>query len=359
MYVHDVLLNVSFMSFLKILLYIFLSLTILFAVFLVYFTLIDYRPDKTEALADKESPDVIRRDTLSLVIWNIGYGGLGDDMSFFYDGGERVRTSGERVEQNLQAIIGELAQPEAADFYLLQEVDVASKRSYYTDQFRSIHSALQSYNGYFALNYRVQFVPFPPSDPMGKVTSGLASFSSFIPSRVIRHDMPGGYAWPKRLFMLDRCFMSLRFPVEGAGELVVVNTHNSAYDRGKLKKQEMEHLRAFMVAEYEKGNYVIAGGDWNQFPPGIHEHQEVLGALDSTQTTTIAADFMPDGWQWVYDPATPTNRSLDAPYNANTQKTLIDFYLTSPNITPLEVKTKEMNFHHSDHQPVWARLRLQ
>jgi len=359
LYGYDDLLNHSFMSFLKILLYIFLALAIFFAVFLVYFTLTDYKPDETETLAVKESPHVIRRDTLSLMIWNIGYAGLGDDMSFFYDGGQQVRTSGKRVEQNLQAIIRELAQHQPVDLYLLQEVDVASRRSYQTDQFRRIHSALQSYHGYFALNYQVQFIPLPPSNPLGKVTSGLAGFTSKIPSRVVRHDMPGSYAWPKRLFMLDRCFMTLRFPVEGGSEMVVVNTHNSAYDQGKLKKQEMEHLRAFMISEYEKNNYVVAGGDWNQFPPGIHAHEEAWDELDPTKTTAIAADFMPDGWQWVYDAGTPTNRSLDAPYNVNTQKALIDFYLASPNIKPLEVKTKELNFRYADHQPVWARFRLQ
>lgn len=346
------------MGFLKILLYILLSLAILFAVFLIYFTLTDYRPDEVETLAVKDSPDVIEKDTLSLMIWNIGYAGLGADMSFFYDGGDRVRTSGERTRQNLEAIAEELARNEPADLYLLQEVDVASKRSYHTDQFRQVHSALQTYNGYFALNYRVQFVPIPPSNPLGKVTSGLASFSSLVPSQVMRHDLPGGYAWPKRLFMLDRCFMTLRFPMRGGQDLVVVNTHHSAYDQGTLKKKEMVHLRSFLLSEYEKGNYLIVGGDWNQFPPGIHQHEDAVAPMDSTQTRTIDEDFMPRGWQWVYDPATPTNRSLKARYQAITQAAVIDFYLISPNITPLDVQTLQLNFQHADHQPVRARFRL-
>ena len=359
MYVHDDLLNVTSMGFLKILLYILLSLAILFAVFLVYFTLTDYRPDEVETLAVKDSPDVIEQDTLSVMIWNIGYAGLGNDMSFFYDGGDRVRASGERVKQNLDAITRELANNKSADLYLLQEVDVASKRSYHTDQFRRIHSALGSYNGYFALNYRVQFVPLPPHNPLGKVTSGLASFSSFIPSRVMRHDMPGGYGWPKRLFMLDRCFMTLRFPMKEGQDLVVVNTHNSAYDTGTLKKKEMEHLRSFLLSEYEKGNYLIVGGDWNQFPTGIHSHEDTYAGMDSAKTTTIEPDFMPQGWRWGYDPATPTNRSLKLPYRADTPTAVIDFYLVSPNISLIEVQTIPLNFQPSDHHPVRARFHLQ
>lgn len=347
------------MSFLKILMYIMVSLVILLGVFLLYFTLTDYRPEERKTLAVKESPDVIADDTVSVMIWNVGYAGLGDDMSFFYDGGDRVRTSSERVRENLDGITGNLARGKQADFYLFQEVDVASKRSHNTDQFKHIHTTLSNYHGYFALNYQVQFVPIPPSEPLGKVTSGLATYSSRLPSQVVRHDLPGSYGWPRRLFMLDRCFMTLRFPVEGGGELVLVNTHNSAYDDGELKKKEMARLKSFVKQEYQKGNYVIAGGDWNQAPPYVPDDPDLAEGIDTERTTTISSDFLPGDWKWVYDPRTPTNRSLETSYKENVSKALIDFYLVSPNISPVEVFTQPLDFRYSDHQPVWARFQLQ
>ena len=69
--------------------------------------------------------------------------------------------------------------------------------------------------------------------------------------------------------MLDRCFVVSRFNLSNGKDLVLMNTHNSAYDAGgKLRDAEMPIIRDLMIEEYEKGNYVVAGGDWNQNPPG-------------------------------------------------------------------------------------------
>jgi hypothetical protein len=44
-------------------------------------------------------------------------------------------------------------------------------------------------------------------------------------------------------------------------ELVLINTHNEAFDPGDIRRAQMDYLRTFMIDEYSKGNYVIAGGD--------------------------------------------------------------------------------------------------
>jgi len=68
---------------------------------------------------------------------------------------------------------------------------------------------------------------------------------------------------------------------------------------------------------------------------------------------------LPANWQWVYDEAIPTNRKLAKPYQPNyTFTTVIDFYLLSPNIEVVSVKTDNLNFESSDHQPVKLNVRL-
>jgi len=67
--------------------------------------------------------------------------------------------------------------------------------------------------------------------------------------------------------MLDRCFLVNRYPLKNGKELLIVNTHNSAYDNGTLKKQEMAFLKQWLLDENNKGNYIVVGGDWNQCPP--------------------------------------------------------------------------------------------
>ena len=339
--------------------YILSTLVILFALFLIYFTVKDYKPAPKKTLAQTEHVQAIKKDTLELLIWNIGYCGLSEEMSFFYDGGEKVRTTRKQTLDNLKAVKDHLHQHSSLDFILLQEVDKASKRSYFINENDSLNRALKNHHSYFALNYKVSYVPIPLSNPMGKVTSGLASFSLYKPEKVIRHQFPGNYAWPKNLFMLDRCFLVSRYPLKNGEELLVINTHNSAYDDGALKETQMKNLRQFITEEYNKGNYLIIGGDWNQYPPDIKRHQKSAQKFNLDKTSTIDRHYMPKEWEWAYDPGTATNRSLEKPLNEKTDKAVIDFYLLSPNIELVEVNTQDLKFKNSDHQPVYLKVRLQ
>lgn len=325
----------------------------LFGIFLIYSTLADYKPEPIELVSKSEGEVVNVYDTLNTFIWNIGYCGLGDDMSFFYDGGERTRTDLERAEINESAIYSFVSSNDSMDFFLFQEVDMDSKRSYHQNQVAGLQESLNGFHSFFALNYKVDFVPVPPTNPMGKVEGGLLSFSKTEPFEVFRHAFLGNYGWPKGLFMLDRCFMVQRFYTSNGKELLIINTHNEAYDDGSLRKEQMKMMKEFLLNEYEKGNYVLVGGDWNQNPPVAGETQieSKEGHLTRIQ---IASDFMPEGWNWIFNTNVPTNRMIDEAFNPSTTKTtIIDFYLLSPNLKAIAQKTVDLEFKNSDHQPVY------
>ena len=349
------------MKIIKLILKLIAVLVALFVLFVVYATLSDYKPAPTEIIFESEIPDTIDvHDELSLMIWNIGYCGLSDDMDFFYDGGEQVRTSKKNVYENFEFVKSELQNNDTLDFLLLQEVDIKSKRSYYLNELDSFNLTLTNYKSFFGKNYDVTFVPSPPTNPLGKVKSGLVSYSKFKPKSVIRYSFPGNYSWPIKLFMLDRCFLVKRFPTNNKKELIVINTHNSAYDDGSLKKQQMEYLRAFLVEEYNKRNYIIVGGDWNQNPPEI-DYSDIKENSPTKRfvLNPIDPDYLPEGWTWVYDKNTPTNRYLNAPYEkGKTITPIIDFYLMSPNIFSIDVKAKNQNFKHSDHHAVITKIKF-
>ena len=123
-------------------------------------------------------------------------------------------------------------------------------------------------------------------------------------------------------------------------------------------------LKNFLLQEYQKGNYIICGGDWNQRPPNVsitafapkQAADDTRGAEDGA---TISDDFMPEGWLWAYDPTIPTNRSLVTPYDKATSKVnLIDFFLLSPNVLLKEVHGIDNEFSFSDHQPVTIKVLL-
>ncbi len=345
---------------LKVLFWIIVLGVLAFAFLISYATFSDYEPAKQETVFESANPDIYPEwPEIDMLIWNIGYCGLSSEMDFFYDGGEKVRTSREQVLINLKSIISELQGYDTLEFILLQEVDVDSKRSYGISGYDSIRLSLPDYHTFFGKNYDVFFVPLPPSEPMGRVKSGLQTLSKSVPSSSVRWSFPGKFAWPKSLFMLDRCFLVNRYPMTGGKELLIINTHNSAYDAGGiLRTQEMNYLKDFLTAEYEKGNYVIVGGDWNQSPPG-YKPEFKKDVFDNVDFTLIPDGYLPDNWKWVFDPATPTNRRVMTPYErGTTPTTIIDFYLLSPNVEALSVNTVDKEFLNSDHHPVRLKIRL-
>ena len=243
------------------------------------------------------------------------------------------------------------------DFWLFQEVDQSSNRSHYINEYKAIADLLPSYISTFGKNYDVFFVPLPPTKPMGSVLSGIATFSKAVPQKSVRHSFPGNYSWPKGLFMLDRCFMVNRYKLNNNKELLIINTHNSAYDNGSLRKKQLAFLETFLRAEYKKGNYIIVGGDWNQCPPNfIPKFSENL--MDNEDRMDIPKNYMSD-WTWAIQSTTPTNRRVKAPYNSKTTlTTVIDYYLLSPNVKLEEIKGINLEFKNSDHNPVYMKVKL-
>jgi endonuclease/exonuclease/phosphatase family metal-dependent hydrolase len=342
----------------KIILGLLLLLLLGFVGLVGYATVSDFQPDPTTLVFEKKDAEAISEQrSYRFLIWNIGYGGLGRDMDFFYDGGKQVRSSKKNVEKNITAIESFIARQNDIDFFLLQEVDKKSKRSHSIDGYSKIAKISPQFHSSFGKNYDVFFVPVPVSDPLGSVLSGLQTLSLFEPISVVRHSFPGNYAWPQGLFMLDRCFLVSRYRLETGKQLLVINTHNSAYDDGTLRSNQMAYLKNFLIHEYEKGNYVIVGGDWNQCPPGFSPEFD-RNLMDNKNRLDIKKDYLPK-WKWVYDNRIPTNRRLVTPYDEKTTlTTVIDFFLISPNIEMLMVQGIHLDFEHSDHHPVKLEVRL-
>ncbi len=332
-------------------------------IFMLLITLADYRPDTTQNLniqGDCLDEDASKSTSgLGFITWNIGYAGLGKEMDFFYDGGEQVKPGQDRYLDYWTGIKDFIASTDTVDFYLLQEVDVNSKRSYNFNQASLITGLMNGFCYVFATNYNVQYVPVPIMKPMGRVHAGLLTYSKYKTQFATRYAYPNIASWPENLFLLDRCFIETRYELDSLHELIVMNTHNSYYVKeDSLRQIELDIIRSKMLLEYEQGNYVIAGGDWNQNPPDLEIDLLKSGDLFSPADFNLDHDFLPDGWTYAFDKNYPTNRNVDAPYNKkNTPTTIIDFFILSPNIELIAVKTFGQNFSYSDHHPVYLRIK--
>lgn len=298
-------------------------------------------------------------DTFAILSWNLGYASLGDSMDFFYDGGEGVRPNKAYTEKSAQGIIRSLNLQKKPDILLFQEVDTLAKRSWYLPLHQRLSDNYPAYASFFSLNYDAAFVPLPLHDPMGAVQSGLLSLSRYQPAEVVRYALPGEYSWPSRLFMLNRCIQVLRFSLLSGKDLIIVNLHNSAFDaNGEQRIQQVLFLQNLLKEEYHKGNYVIAGGDWNQNPPGWNP-EAISNGDKAARIEPPLSDSLFMGWTYAYDPEIPSNRFLNSSYVRGTTITsTIDFFLLSPNVELIEVSTGDLGFRHSDHQPVMVRLKL-
>ena len=331
---------------------------------ILYGTITDYQPAPSESLELKNTKEVTPKGSaFSFLIWNIGYGGLGHQEDFFYDGGSMVIAPKKRVDENLAGVYSTLRNLKDVDFLLFQEVDESSKRSYYQNEIEAISKIYPDHSYTFAKNYSVKFVPMPLTVPpwkaMGKVESGLASYSKYLPTESTRFSFPGNYSWPTKIYFLDRCFLLQRFSLTSGKQLIVINTHNSAYDDGTLKAKQMKFMKDILVEEYNNGNYIVVGGDWNQCPPGF-DFEHFGKDIDGTyHQINIEKDYLPADWQWVYDPTVATNRKLSEKYESGkTFTTLIDFFLVSPNVKVSEVRGIDTDFQYSDHQPVLMQVEL-
>jgi endonuclease/exonuclease/phosphatase family metal-dependent hydrolase len=321
----------------------------------------EYHPKPIESIQipTQQLNESTNQHNFTCLTWNIGYAGLGKEMDFFYDGGKLVRPTREQSERYLAGISQTLTGFDSVDFIFLQEVDLGAKRSYQVNEEEAIQKALPDHGSVVAVNYDCRFVPVPLTEPMGKVKSGITTFSKWKMDDATRYAYDATFPWPKRVVFLKRCFLATRFKLEGGKELVMVNLHNSTFDaEGALRLAEMTQLQKFLEAEYIKGNYIVAGGDWNMNPRGFAAGNIQTGDRVFDVMPPIGRGFLP-GWQFAFDPSVPSNRNVDKPYTKwETGTTVIDFFVASPNIEVIETKTFCHGFENSDHNPVLLTFRI-
>ena len=338
-------------------------IALLIAAVLVFLTVTEYKPADTEEMfvAEGAQKTLSEGDTIRVMTWNIGYGALGDNADFFMDGGSMVKTAEKkRLQRNLDDMVSGIGSVEP-DILFLQEVDINSSRSEYVDEFAFMQENLSGMDSTFANNFLVKYLPYP-IPALGKVNSGIAVFSQYALESAERIQLPIPFKWPVRMANLKRCLLVTRVPVQGSDkELVLVCLHLEAYDDGSGKAAQTEMLAQLLQDEAKRGNYVIAGGDFNQiFPGGLeafpNEHPDLW------TPGLLTEDQLPAGWSYAYSLDTPSCRLLNQPYNpadtANTQYYVIDGFILSPNVELELVENLDLGFANSDHNPVHISVRL-
>lgn len=300
----------------------------------------------------------------SVITYNIGFGAYTPDFSFFMDGGtESVAKSEESVLATVSGA-ADLMKKEDAEFYMFQEVDLDSTRSYHVNQYELLDAFFPEYYSDFAVNYDSAFLFYPILQPHGKSYAGLTLYSEFPIESAVRRSFPISKSFSKFLD-LDRCYSVSKIPAENGKYLCIYNLHMSAYgSNDQVREGQISLICSDMEAEYKAGNYIICGGDFNHDLKSLDESAE----KQVSWAYPFPRERIPEGLSFVLDSFSEEERETmhdsardaDREYEEGVTRTItLDGFIISDNITCISYENLNTGFKYSDHEPVKMRFRLE
>lgn len=300
-------------------------------------------------------------ETYRIMTYNIGFGAYVPEFSFFMDGG---KSSWAKDKESVLATVsaaGTMVSGENPDFIMLQEVDRDGTRSYHVDELEILNQFITGYEYHFAQNYDSPYLFFPPWEPHGTNVAGLVTYSKGQISEAVRRSLPISESLTK--FMdLDRCYSISRIPMQDGHFLCLYNVHLAAYgSSAEVREGQLAMLYADMTADYEKGNYVICGGDYN------HNVKEESPADAPEWAHTFPRETIPEGFdmaihyvQSAEQIAHNSCRSAEEPYQEGRTFTItLDGFIVSDNVQVTDYQHMDLGYQYSDHDPVIMEFVLQ
>lgn len=314
-------------------------------------------------LSVKNNPEtsILLDAEYKIMTYNLGFGAYSPDFSFFtessvmlsgkkYKGKFGTARSKDEVRKNINGAIDTIL-INNCDFILAQEADEDGTRSYHINQRKWLEDDT-GYASVYAKNYHSPYLYYPFKDPHGKNSSGIITLSRFKVDEAVRRLLPVSTKITK-YFDLDRCFSVSRFNA-GEKDFVLVNLQLSPYDmKGEVGKKQIETLFEFLSDEAEKGNYVIAGGD---FGCDIGSFGVTFDSQEVKPDWLVPMPELPARFavaQADNGSSVPTCRTSAMPYAKGVNYTFIsDGFLVSDNVKVTKVQNLNMEFAFSDHNPV-------
>ncbi len=350
----------------------------LITLLLLSFFLISCDPFKT-SLKEKdvqyfeasELSDYEINDTLTLMTWNIKFGG--GRIDFFFDcWGDRVIMSEEEVTFHLDGLAAKINQVNP-DILLLQEVDLDSKRSAFIDQVQYLLDKTELNFGVFASQWKASYVP---SDGIGKINSGNVILSRYPIENASRIGLPllESQSFVVRYFYLKRNILEADVII-GDRNLRVFNTHLSAFDKDGTKKKQIDQLMDTLIARNRENITFILGGDLNLLPPNSIKVKEFPDSVCEGEFD--ADDYTPTiGWieplylfspdynltAYEYDNSPYFTHTTNHPDRGAFWNRKLDYLFTNgefvsgSNITHQDEQTGMNTMILSDHCPVSIKL---
>ena len=158
---------------------------------------------------------------------------------------------------------------------------------------------------------------------------------------------------------LDRCYHKLTIPTDNGKTLCLYNLHLSAYTSdGTIATEQIKLLVADMQDEYDRGNYVIAGGDFNK---DLRGDATAICGNENNWAQPFPTALLGNDLSLVADTqGAHTCRNCDIGYLPGvTFEITVDGFIVSKNVTVNSIVAINEGFEHSDHNPVKMSFTLQ
>jgi endonuclease/exonuclease/phosphatase family metal-dependent hydrolase len=302
-----------------------------------------------------DGPVLAANDTLDILDWNLGYGGLGAGSDFIADGGTHYfPPSRAAVRANIEGITNVLRQrADQADVILIQEIAHGGPVNYWIDLKHHVDRALTGRHSVFFADFKTRLMPWPLA-----MTHGQAIYSNFTIAEADVVPLP---AEDTSIFGVKRRYASVlaRIPISGAAHgWTIASVHLAAFDPdAAVRTRQLRELLAWAQAEYATGQHVVIGGDWNfQIAETAFPHTTEERFL--FWLFPFPQDALPEGWRIAADARVPSVRTNHKPFIAGENYvTTIDGFIVSPNVAVERVNGLDLGFQHADHQPVRIRVR--
>ena len=331
-------------------------------VFLTYSRIEDNLPLTAEGTAGETA----QTDTeYSIISYNAGFGAYTADFTFFMDEGKESRARSKESTETCISAVAETALGMSPDITLFQELDTDADRSWHVNEPEIVISRFAqngNYDTVFAQNYHSAYLMYPLSQPHGASNAGILTVSRFDIASALRRSLPIATN-VKKFLDLDRCYSVSRIPVRNQKELIVINTHLSAYGTdAEQGNQQLEMLLTDMKAEYDNGNYVICGGDFNHdFTGSSKEYFNPGTDKEYSWCHPFPAETIPEGFSRCMDyteSMTATSRYTNEPYNENSFVVILDGFIISDNVDCTYVQNIDTGYQYTDHNPVLMKFML-
>lgn len=203
-------------------------------------------------------------DTLLVMTWNIRFGGA--RARFFSDcHGDKILMQKKEVEKNMSKLAEAIRQINP-DILFLQEIDIQSKRSNYTDEMAYLLDSTELNYGVYATEWKADYIPI---NGLSRMNSGNAVLSKWELSdleRVALAEVTGLDA-TDAYFHYKRNLLKTSIKIGATEKLWLFSTQVEEYNHDNTKATQLAEI----AGELQIATPFIMGATLNCLPPATEQ----------------------------------------------------------------------------------------